>query len=182
MKGIGLFFVFFVLFSSCNRNSLEKQLANFIGKEIFFPENLQANLKGRDTLIHLTNAPMKMVVWYDSVGCTACRMQHIYEWGEIIHYVNDIRDVFDLVFIFSPKSSDLHNVKIDLRTSGFKYPAYIDKENLFRKKNPGIPADERLHTFLLDENNKVILVGSPLRNKALWELYKEQIEAKVPSF
>ncbi|MDR3093410.1 MAG: hypothetical protein LBU62_02055, partial [Bacteroidales bacterium] len=58
-------------------------------------------------------------------------------------------------------------------------PVYIDKESFFHKKNPNIPSDERMHTFLLDENNKVVLVGSPIRNEMLWELYKELIQSQI---
>jgi hypothetical protein len=36
-----------------------------------------------------------------------------------------------------------------------------------------------MHTFLLDENNKVVLVGSPIRNEMLWELYKELIQSQI---
>jgi len=157
---------------------LEKQLEKFIGTEISFPENMQANLQGRDTLI-LSNALMKMVVWYDSIVCSSCHIQQIHEWNEIVQYADSIGDVFDLVFIFSSKARDLYNVNIAMRKAVFKHPVYIDKGNYFHKNNPDIPSDNRLHTFLLDVNNKVILVGNPLYNKTLWELYKEQIQTKL---
>ena len=178
MKNIGWLFALLALFS-CNRDSMKKQLSNFIGTEIVFPGNLQSNLQGRDTLIHFTDAPMKMVVWYDSVECASCRIQQLHEWNEIIRYANETGEIFRPVFIFSPKVNDLHSVNYALHMSDFEHPVYIDKENIFRKNNHGIPPDERMHTFLLDENNKVVLVGSPLRNKPLWELYKEQIESII---
>ena len=52
------------------------------------------------------------------------------------------------------------------------YPIYIDNGNLFRKNNRNIPFDERMHTFLLDENNKVILVGSPLKKNRTYNVYQ----------
>ena len=66
MRNCGLLFILLALFS-CNRNGAEKQLVNFIGTEIVIPENFQASLQGRDTLIQVTDAPMKMIVWYDSI-------------------------------------------------------------------------------------------------------------------
>ena len=178
MRNIGCFFVLMVLFS-CNLNSFEKKIASFAGTVIVFPESLQANQLGKDSLIYITHAPMKMVVWYDSIGCSSCRIQHIHEWNDIVFYANRIGDVFDPVFIFSPKTSDFHSIRIALRTSGFQYSVYIDSGNFFQKNNPAIPSDERMHTFLIDENHKVVLVGSPLHNKALWALYKEQIESQM---
>ena len=179
MKNFSWLFFFFLILFSCNRNSLEKQLVNFIGTEIIFPENLQANLQGHDTLMHFTNAPIKMIVWHDSVGCSSCQIQQMLEWYEIVLYADSIGKIFVPVFIFSPKVSDLSGVRKTLRTTDFEYPIYIDNKNLFFKKNPGIPSDKRLHTFLLDENNKVILAGSPLRNETLWKLYKEQIRSQT---
>lgn len=58
----------------------------------------------------------------------------------------------------------------------FRYPMYIDRECRFPALNPTLPKDPRLHVFLLDHKNRVVLVGSPIGNKNLWELYKQQIE------
>ena len=178
MKNIGCFFILLALFS-CTGNKLEKQLKKFIGTEIHFPDNLQAYIQGRDTLMHLSHIPMKMVVWYDSIGCASCRIQQMYDWNEIIQYASEISDFFEPIFIFSPKIIDLYNVNIYLRMADFEYPVYIDNRSFFHEINPDIPSDERMHTFLLDKNNKVVLVGSPLHNEPLWELYKELIEIQM---
>jgi hypothetical protein len=49
----------------------------------------------------------------------------------------------------------------------------------FPRANPHIPTDERLHTFLLDRDGKVVLVGDPANNSELWELYKKTITELV---
>ena len=176
IKIIGFLCVGLTVFS-CNSNRLEKQLVDFIGTEITIPENLQANIQGTDTLVKLTEESMKLIVWYDSVGCASCQIKQLHEWDEIVSYtVNGI--AFDKVFILSPKTNDLQNISIALRTTKFNHPIYIDKSNSFYKKNPSIPDTKTMHTFLLDPNNKVILAGSPLYNNKLWELYKEQISTR----
>jgi len=48
----------------------------------------------------------------------------------------------------------------------------------FERLNPHLPKDERFHTFLLDENNKVILVGYPVNNPKLKELYLKELNKK----
>jgi len=53
---------------------------------------------------------------------------------------------------------------------------YIDDRHLFPAANPGIPTDIRFHVFLLDKNNRVTLIGSPLHNESLWNLYKQTID------
>ncbi len=49
-----------------------------------------------------------------------------------------------------------------------------DSSRLFLTTNP-IPSDYRFHTFLLDKDNRVVLVGSPIGNPKMWELYKSTI-------
>lgn len=49
-----------------------------------------------------------------------------------------------------------------------------DSARLFLTTNP-IPSDYRFHTFLLDKDNRVVLVGSPIGNPKMWELYKSTI-------
>ena len=41
--------------------------------------------------------------------------------------------------------------------------------------NPAVPKDSRFHSFLLDEYDKVILVGNPARNPQILDLYMEML-------
>lgn len=66
-----------------------------------------------------------------------------------------------------------------LELFGPSYPALIDENGLFPAANPHIPADSRFHTFLLDKNGKVILIGDPVNNPPLWELYKSTITTLI---
>ena len=44
------------------------------------------------------------------------------------------------------------------------------------KLNPHLPDKEEFHTFLLDEENRVLLVGNPVRNIKLKKLYLDVIK------
>lgn len=58
-------------------------------------------------------------------------------------------------------------------------PVYIDTLGIFQKNNPHLPKNPRLHTFLLDANNHVILVGNPLYNTKIKEMYDRVIHEKL---
>lgn len=45
--------------------------------------------------------------------------------------------------------------------------------------NPHLPKNKALHTFLLDENNNVILVGNPLHNKKIEKIFYKIVEEKL---
>ena len=45
-------------------------------------------------------------------------------------------------------------------------------------KDPHIPSNPLLHSFLLDENDSVLLVGNPVRNKKIEELFFKILEER----
>ena len=61
----------------------------------------------------------------------------------------------------------------------FNYPILLDTLGEFEKLNPHLPKNHLLHTFLLDENNRVVLVGNPLRNKKIEEMFYKIVEEKL---
>ena len=58
-----------------------------------------------------------------------------------------------------------NNLELMISNTMFDYPILLDTLGEFEKLNPHLPKNGTFHTFLLDENNNVILVGNPLRNK-----------------
>jgi hypothetical protein len=73
----------------------------------------------------------------------------------------------------------LEEVIKTLRIAQFDYPLFLDERQAFPAANPHIPADNRFHTFLLDKNGKVVLVGDPVNNPPLWEFYKTTITTLI---
>ena len=56
---------------------------------------------------------------------------------------------------------------------------YVDDRQYFITNNPTIPEDAMFHTFLLDRENRIVLVGNPVHNEKLWELYKNTINQLI---
>lgn len=49
---------------------------------------------------------------------------------------------------------------------------------VFARENPHLPREAMYHTFLLDEENRVVLVGDPSRNERIKELFWQIVEEK----
>ena len=58
-------------------------------------------------------------------------------------------------------------------------PLYIDFNHNFYNSNKLYKFDYSLHTFLIDNNDKIILVGNPTHNDKLMKLYKDEINKRV---
>lgn len=178
MKSILVFLCLSLLVfcNSCRTRSIPKEIEAFVDQEITFPDKLQPVLNGRiASNLNLLDAEIKLVVWIDSTGCTSCALQHMDPWYDVTDYTSQFGAKVKVIFILSPKYRDRQS--IDLSTMLFRYPLYIDRDYNFPELNPDLPKDRRLHVFLLNRKNQVVLVGNPIGNDELWSLYKQQIDA-----
>ena len=169
-----------LLLLSCSNNLRIKDVKQFMGQQITIPDDSYTVWKGRETILFdFTKTPINLVVWYDSLGCTSCEASRISGWSEIVAYTDSLNQWISIIFLFTPKKKDIHRVKIALQTDDFDYPIFIDQNATFVKQNSKLPKNSQLHSFLLDKNNKVVLVGNPLYNTTLWGLYKKTIQCLI---
>jgi hypothetical protein len=102
----------------------------------------------------------------------------MFEYAEIIDFRKETEGFLPL-FVFSPPCAKIDEVIRTLDVWEFDYPLLLDGSGAFSAANPHIPTDNRFHTFLIDKNGKVVLVGDPVNNPALWELYKTTITTLI---
>jgi hypothetical protein len=171
-----------VLLYSCEDEAtkLRRQMEEFAGSTIVIPERLEeVNYSGKEG-VNNRDKDALLVVYVDSIACAKCAIKGMYVYDEIIEFAEtDSRSKFSPVFVFSPRRYEYVDVKNTLRFSGLNTSAFMDENGLFPAANPHIPADNRFHTFLLDKNGKVVLVGDPVNNPPLWELYKSTITTLI---
>lgn len=106
----------------------------------------------------------------------------MYEWQEVIATSIGLKHKFNAIFIFSPKRGTEFQLITSLKAAQLDYPVFLDSGGLFLKRNPRIPSGEMYHTFLLDRQNRVVLVGNPIGNERLWELYKKEIKNIISAY
>lgn len=122
---------------------------------------------------------LKLVVYADSVECTSCAINHIDSWERFIVYAEQFDNRLRFYFIFSPMKKELHGTELMISNKMFDYPIVLDTLREFEKLNTHLPTNRSLHTFLLDENNNVILVGNPMHNKRIEEMFYKIVEEKL---
>ena len=172
MNKIKLFFTFVTCFFliSCQmsqKKRIEKIIQEWQGKEIIIPATIKFKTLGQDTLCSdLWNKPYKIFTYVDSIGCASCQLG-VLEWKGIIQLCH--QQQMDVGFIFVVHASNFNRFEADIRIQGFDYPIIYDYHNEFDKLNH-FPADP-YRTFLLDKDNNIQLIGSPVNNPQMWELY-----------
>ena len=172
--------IFIILLSSCTQKRTVQQARRFMKQQIELSLDMKAVWKNRDTILTaFLDTPIKLVVWYDSLSCLSCEVSKLHAWNNIVVDADSLAPWFRIIYLFTPQKEYLHRLQIVLKTNTFDYPLFIDQNTSFVKQNPMLPPNQQLHSFLLDKNNRVVLVGSPLHNPTLWALYKRTIKKMI---
>jgi len=169
-----------IVFISCetrrngdkDKDKLKQALSMWIGKEIFLPKDLEIKAREKDTICNdIFSKKFKVLIYVDSIGCTACKFK-LFEWGEIIKKV--LKNNSNVSFLFYVHSNDYVKLEEFTQINKFIYPIIYDKADKLNRLNH-LPDNLRFHTFLLNQNNKIVLVGNPVGNPKLLDLYLQQI-------
>ena len=171
----GFLLILLLMGSSCHRKqkNIEKTLSQMIGKEVIFPNTLQAKVYGKDTVYdQLNRSCFKIITYADSTGCTDCRL-NFYGWRLRMEEVKTWNQPVEFVFILQPKNdSDLYFL---LRSNQFSHAVWYDYPNDFMRLNE-LPEGPLYQTFLVDSQNTILLVGNPIGNKKMWDLYQKAMD------
>lgn len=170
-----LILIHLILCFSCAENRYrKKQIKQLFSTEIILPDTSLLFDRALDT-VNL-NIPAKMVVYFDAETCASCALSRIWEWDDVSLLTQNSSGKFQVLFIFTPKQDDVKVVKQAFRKMRMENKlVYIDDRQYFTTKDPNIPKEPLYHTFLLNRENKIVLVGNPVYNDKLWNLYKTLI-------
>lgn len=136
-------------------------------------EEMACYVNGEDTCIKNQDFDCyKEIIYLDSTTCSSCAWNSMYKWNGILDSLRALRKNVKCYFIFHPSVANRKALYIAMKKRMFlDCPIYVDTVGSFIKNNSHIPSDKTLHTFLLDRNNNIILVGDPLQNGKIENLF-----------
>jgi hypothetical protein len=181
IKRILIYGIIILLLSfSCKENKqqieIEKILTEWIGKEIQFPKDCQCNVLGKDTTsdlcTNLFDREYKILLYIDSLGCTKCKLR-LFELKRLIAEADSL-DSGKLSFLFFFHPKDIKELQFMFKLDKMIYPVFIDTDNVIGQLNR-FPEEESYQCFLLDKDNRIVMIGNPTINPKIWELYKKQV-------
>lgn len=164
------------IFVSCQETERERislLVKEWDGKEILFPGNPVFTRLVKDTVPYrIPKTDYKVVVFVDSVGCISCKLQ-LPRWKEFMHEVDSLSDG-NVPFVFFFQTKDVRELRYILKRDNFSYPVCIDTEDIFNKLNR-FPEEMMFQTFLIDSENRVKVIGNPIHNLSVKDLYLKEI-------
>lgn len=154
------------------RKTAKKIVKEWVGKTIQLPEDIPCVSIEVGVPCPTPSADYRVLLYTDSVGCISCKLQLV-EWQRIMEEADSLfPGQVDFLFYFQPKREK--ELLYELRQDKFDYPVFIDKENKINRLNH-FPSKMEYQCYLLDKDNKVLIVGNPTLNSRVWELYKKKI-------
>ena len=118
------------------------------------------------------NKKYTIVVYVDSAECSSCALSKLRFWNPLIAEAKKKQLDIDYVFILAPKKKDMEDVNVELEITDLQSSIYVDTAFAFKKNNKDLPKENKYHSFLLNTEGKVILIGSPIANKKVMDIYK----------
>ncbi len=124
-------------------------------------------------------ANLKLVHYIDSATCSTCYLQKAAR-NELICRMEELsNNEFYNIFIINPDNKAKKRLEAEFRDKAIPQTIFVDSANVFTEVNPNIPSESMYHTFLLDENNKVILVGNPIANEKIGDMLQSVVKKKL---
>ena len=117
-----------------------------------------------------------LVVYFDSVTCGICETRNLDSWQTLLSSIDSVGcfTPFNVLFVFTPKHNQSVSFRVMLKNIDIHYPVILDEKAIFTHNNK-LPHNTLLHTFFLDEDGKVELVGDILRNNGVRNLFLDKI-------
>ena len=161
-----------------SKKETEKKVSQFMGDTLKLPEKTEVLYKDslyKKKFMLANKATLKIptLLWGECHSCIA----DLKKWDEFYQFIKEKDNVTVLFYLYT---SDLKFFRKSLyKKEIHKYPFIVDRNNRYLDNND-LPFKNKMYqTFLLDSNNRVILVGNPVYNDNLMKLYKEEINKRV---
>ena len=176
-----LFLVLLVIsnFIACKESKhqrLARTVLEWENKQIRYPSNmLLTNLNGDSTAFDKTGYKYTIMMYVDSIGCMSCKLQ-LKEWKLFVEKMN-IENPNTVCILLVFHSSNKRNIRHLLKKNAFNYPVFFDIQDSLNLLNH-FPIDDSFRSFLLDRDNKVVIIGNPIHNPNIKKLYEKIICSK----
>ena len=153
------------------KHATRQLLKKMIGSTVVLPENVTC-IQGGDSfpMPETLRTTSKLIVFVDSTECSMCRIDKLVHYKDLFKMSQET-GAFDVIILLSTRKSEYQSIYEHLVFSDQSFPVYLDDNNYFLSLNPFIPDRLSFHTLSVNDSNKVILVGDPIYNKSIMELF-----------
>ena len=164
------------LITSCGYKAKVKNfyiVKHWQGKEVIIPEKLEVRVQGKEiTQSFPKNSSYCILNYLDTLDCLSCELR-LHSWQLFRKEMDSLNINANVIFVvWSNKYDDLEKLQLINKCD---IPCIYDYQNQIDSLNH-FPTQSIFHTFLLDSLNRVLLIGNPITNKTLHNLYIQKMQ------
>lgn len=165
--------------ASQRNQALQEKVKQYHHKKIQLP--FSDSVLYKSTMIpvgqtRLEDADIQISTYIDG-HCGSC-LKTLANWSPLISLANKYPDFQILFYVYTYSRDEF--IQYYYPEVIHEYPVIFDAEKLYLKQNE-LSEYEDYHTFLLNNENEVTLVGNPTRSGKLMDLYEKEIIKQLNS-
>lgn len=153
---------------SCNNEQQDIEFKEFLDCEIQIPNT---DMFTMNRMVYSRKAIM-LVKFFDEGSCRDCVLKEIAL--NDLYNIDSCSDV-GWLYIFETPSDNVKRFYNQVLDAGIRGVVYLDTCKAFVKANPKFPSNKLFHTFVINDEGKVLMVGNPFANEKMEALFKKVI-------
>ena len=172
-----IIFIFTLFLLSCNKQQFREEIKSLRNSRIELVLDSMQYARPINEMVSISECQFVYVSYVDSMSCSSCTLSHLSDWYFLTQNIN--KNVLDYIFIIAPPKDDRKKVfeKVGHDLINGRH-VYIDTLGVFERHNHHFPQNKMLHTFLIDKECNVVLIGNPLKNAQIEELLNKIVEGQ----
>lgn len=157
----------FISVCSCNESGIKEEMSQILGQHIIIPYD---KLEKRECSYfgdrYNVEKCFMLVVYTDGNQCAPCEISS-FSYMEKVNRNDSLWKKLRKIYIFDVKPNNAASLYMELCKMRIEQDVFFDTCGVFRKSNPIIPDSKLFHSFILDNDGNVKLIGNPFKNEKL---------------
>jgi hypothetical protein len=164
-----------IIMYGCHKK-IDRDMGELYSKPIMVP---YSKMEKRECSLYIDsvseNKKYRILNYIETLGCTDCELSRLAYIEKQNKKRYDLQDV-EFVYIVNVPKNESEIVYSMFRDARIEGSVYLDTCHAFRRANPHIPDNPLFHTFVLNEQDSVVLIGDPFKNDKMESLFLKVIE------
>lgn len=162
------------LIVSCRNNkmhSINMEVKHWLGKEVYLPKLSDMRTLERNSISSPLEKRVKIMTIINA-SCGTC-IEEFKKWNDFMKTTDTT--LVGYVFLLYSNDDLMTFENTNANYLQFPYPYFNDKENEVIEKNGFNIEQKDYNTFLLNKENEIVLVGNPIYNNSISDLYLKEV-------
>ena len=166
LLGLSVFVV-----SGCENARLKAVYDAFCQENITIPQDLLLVRNGELIDSYTIPEVPRLVYYLDSNQCSVCNISKLQKL-----HIDPAEQIYVASIVQLPlKDREYVKSTIEYAELDVNASVFLDEDNSFIKNNPFLPEDRRFHTFLIDSDGNIRLVGDPTAGDLMEKMFEETV-------